>query len=199
MSCRRAFTLLELMTASVVMVLVVGGVLSSFIGVRRMTGTAVAEAELSVRMRELREKLLFHAAPPHDGRVWSGILSGADSGAVVESGYKIKMYRTYGYDTVRQRVVDQHIELVPVDAGGLRFLGNDGDRHDERWATRWLDPGGFSWLPSDGWVDGSSLAVGSVFYVGLEASAGGVTRRERVVVPAFGKVQRTLDGKVFDD
>lgn len=204
MNLRRGFTLLELMTASCVIVLVVGGVLSAFVGIWNMTGTLVAEAELSMRMRELREKLLFHTAPPHDGCVWSGVLSGADGGAVVENGFKIKMGSAYGYDTVNSRVVNQRIELVPVESEGKAFFGNDGDRHDERWETRWLNPGRIGWLPEEDRLDDEELAKRNVFYITLEASVkssprGVVTRRERVTVPVFGRQQRTLSGKVFDD
>lgn len=198
MKRRRGFTLVELTVASGIMVLAIGGVLSLFAGVRRMTGTAVSEAELSIRMRELREKLLFHAAPPHDGRVWSGVLSGTHTSSVVEGGRKIVMSRAYGYDLTGSQIVSQRIELVPVTSGSATFFGNDGDRHDERWRHRWLDPGGISWL-SDRYLDSTALSRGSVFYVTLAASANGLTRRERVAVPVFGKAQRTLDGKVFDD
>lgn len=204
MNGRRGFTLLELMTASCILVLVVGGVFSAFVGIWSMTGTLVAEAELSVRMRELREKLLFHTAPPHDGCVWSGVLSGSDRGNVVEGGFKIKMDNAYGYDTENSRVVNQRIELVPVVSGEKAFFGNDGDRYDEHWETRWLDPGKIGWLPSEDRLMDDELGKRNVFYINLEASVKSsphtvVTRRERVTVPVFGKIQRTLSGRVFDD
>lgn len=199
MKRRRGFTLVELMLASAVMVLAIGGALSMFVAVQRMTRTSFTEAELSVRMRELREKLLFHVSPPHDGRIWSGVLSGMNQSNVVEGDLKILMNQAYGYDLTTAKVVDQRIELVPVTSGAVRFLGNDGDRHDERWATRWLDPGGISWLPEAGFVKSPPAAQNTVFYVELVASVNGVTRRERVAVPVFGKTQRTLDGRVFDE
>lgn len=199
MKGRRGFTLVELMLASAVMVLAIGGALSMFVAVQRMTRTSFTEAELSVRMRELREKLLFHVSPPHDGRIWSGVLSGMNQGNVVEGDRKILMNQAYGYDLTTAKVVDQRIELVPVTSGAARFFGNDGDRHDERWETRWLDPGGLSWLPPAGFLNAPPSAQNTVLYVVLEASANGITRRERVTVPVFGKAQRTLDGKVFDE
>lgn len=199
MTRRRGFTLVELMLASAVMVLAVGGALSMFVAVQRMTRTSVTEAELSVRMRELREKLLFHVSPPHDGRIWSGVLSGVNQNNVVEDERKILMNKAYGYDLTHAKAVDQRIELVPVTSGAVRFFGNDGDRYDERWQTRWLAPGGLSWLPPTGFVKAPAPAQGTVFYVVLEASANGISRRERVTVPVFGKAQRTLDGKVFDE
>ena len=196
---RRGFTLVEMMFASTILTLVLGGVFSLFLGVQRLSRTAFAEAELAVRMRELREKLLFHAAPPHDGKVWSGILSGTASGnrAVVEGGVKVRMDTCWGLETASVKPVAQTVELVRRTDGDRSWFGNDGDRHDERWQVKWLCPGGYSNLPAEGFVDDEHLDAG-VFFVALEMSANGVTRRERVTVPVFGALQ-PMGGRVFDD
>lgn len=193
----RGFTLVELMFSSTIFVLVLGGVFSLFLGVQRLSRTAFAEAELSVRMRELREKLLFHVAPPHDGKVWSGILSGSSSGPVVEGGVKVRMDTCWGLETASVTPVAQTVELVRRTEGARRWFGNDGDRHDEQWPVKWLCPGGYSNLPAEGFVDDKQLDAG-VFFVTLEMSANGVTRSERVSVPVFG-VRQTKKGRVFDD
>jgi len=196
------FTLVEAMFAVFVFGLVAGGLMTLVVGIQRLTCETVARAETSVRMRELREKLLFHAAPPHDGRVWSGLLSGSDEGTVLEGDTKIKMYTAYGRDMAQGQAVSQRIELVPRSesgaAGTVRWLGNDGDRTDDRWRFKWLCPGGFSNIPSQYWLDGTRLADYNLFFVTLEMTAQGVTRRERMAVPLFGKVQ-VSEGKVFHD
>ena len=61
--CRGGFTLAETMVAAAVGTLVLGVVLSSFIAAQRMLHTAMAESELSLAMREMRDKLLFKASP----------------------------------------------------------------------------------------------------------------------------------------
>jgi len=204
MKVRRGFTLVELMVASGILALVIGGTLGAFVALQRMTRTAFAESELAIGMRQLREKLQFHAAPPHDGRIWTGVLSGVNSGAVIEGGTKILMGSSWGFDQNTKKAVSQRIELVTAqrtasDGGTRRWFVNDGDRYDESWTTRWLIPSGISWLPADDLLVATELAKRNVFYINLEATSSGVTRRERITVPVFGKAQRTFSGKVFDD
>ena len=192
---RRAFTLIEMMMAVAITVAVVGGVGSAFVGIVKMSKTAMAEAELSVRMRETREKLLFHAAPPHDGKVWSGLLSGETG---VESGVKIRT-STDAFDTLTGGDASQTIELVVSESNGHRRFTNDGDRYDERWEFRWLDPGAIGMLPSDDVLDDSVQTKKFLYSINLKATAAGVTRRERVVVPLFGKEQVKEADNVFHD
>ena len=73
---KKGFTLVEMMIASAVFAMVVAGVATMFTAVVRMSRTAFTEAELSLNMRQLREKLLFHAAPPTGAAASAGLLSG---------------------------------------------------------------------------------------------------------------------------
>ena len=56
---RRGFTLVELMITTFIIVLVMGGLGTFFLGAHRLVKGAYAEAELSMQLRMLREKLRF--------------------------------------------------------------------------------------------------------------------------------------------
>ena len=87
---RAGFTLLEVMFATAIFSIVAASVATFFIGVQRLSRRAMATAELSTAMREMREKLLFHAQPAGDGVVWSGLLSGVSRGSSpIEAGIKV--------------------------------------------------------------------------------------------------------------
>lgn len=197
------FTLIEVLFATGIFVLVVGGLGTLLIGVQRLTKKTISQVELSVRGREVREKLLFHVAPPHNGKVWSGLLSGADENAVIEgNGAKVKMYVAWGYDGTQNQPVAQRIELVKRTAGNgndtVCWFGNDADRVDDGWKFKWLCPGGLSNLPAADYLSEPTTTTPNLFCVNLEMSARGVQRRERIVVPCFGTVQATTgSGRVF--
>lgn len=57
---RKGFTLVEMMFAVTIFLLVTASLGAASIGIQRLVRRAYAEAELSVRMRLMREKILFH-------------------------------------------------------------------------------------------------------------------------------------------
>ena len=61
---RRGFTLVEMLLAITIFSVVTAALVSSFVGGGRLMKVAFATAEMSLRARDLRERLLFHAAPP---------------------------------------------------------------------------------------------------------------------------------------
>lgn len=207
---RPGFTLIEMMTAVFIFSVVVGGLGSFFLGIQRMMKESYAEAELSLRARALREKLLFHVAPPHVAAghghtVWSGVLSGtpkSGTGLAVEGGSKVFLAAT-GIAADTGAVVGQEIQLLPKTGSSgnasWRCFGNDSDRFDEQWRSPWLDPGRLDTIPAAGVFSTDVLATKNLFSINLELSANGFTRRERVVVPVFGKPQVPGAGKVFHD
>ena len=71
---RAGFTLLEVMFATAIFSIVAASVATFFIGVQRLSRRAMATAELSTAMREMREKLLFHAQPAGKKDRWLSIL-----------------------------------------------------------------------------------------------------------------------------
>lgn len=78
---RSGFTLVEVMVASAIAVLVFATVTATFLFCQRMFRVTMAEAEISLKMRDIRDKLLFRAGPGLN----SGLLTGkasADSAAI---------------------------------------------------------------------------------------------------------------------
>ena len=198
---RSGFTLVEMMMATVITVLVMGGHCSFFLGAHRLVQGAYAESELSIQLRFLREKLLFHVAPPHNGKIWAGLLSGSSigNGSVVESSFKVRMAAN-GIDLSSGAPCSQTIELIPDTGTGLdgstaRWFKNDGDRVDEQWQRPYLRsvPG---YLP-DSWLTDSEVTARNIFFVTLDIAMNGYRRSERLTIPVFGKVQEPGTGGVF--
>lgn len=211
LSSRSGFTLVELMTATVVSTLVIVSVFSAFIGGQRLLRMTMARTEMSLRTRELRDKLLFHAAPTHDNTVWAGILSGTkqlDKSSVVEgNGYKILMKtdalqgeRSFSGETANQQM---EIRLENQNAKNCWLFSED--RYDERWDFRWLHPGNLNLFAANNAqsapvIDGSRLATDNLLFIHvtgrMDAAGSVVEHNERIVVPLFGAKQRSLtDGK----
>jgi len=187
--------------ATVITVLVLGGLGAFFVGAHRLVLGAYAESELSIQLRVLREKLLFHVAPSHSGKVWSGLLSGSGVGnsSVVESSFKVRMAAN-GIDLSSGAPCSQTIELIPTtgigpDGSTVRWFKNDGDRVDEQWQRPYLRPVP-SYLPDD-WLTDSDVAARNIFFVTLDIAMNGYRRSERLVIPVFGKVQEPGAGGVF--
>ena len=129
---RSGFTLMEMMMATFITVLVMGGLCTFFLGAHRLVKGAYAESELSIQLRFLREKLLFHVAPPHNGKLWAGLLSGSGIGnnSVVESSFKVRMAAN-GIDLSSGEPCSQTIELIPDTRAGA-------DGSTMRWFTAYL-------------------------------------------------------------
>lgn len=201
------FTLVELMIAVAISSIVLVAVASSFIGGMRILKTTFATVEMSLRTRDLRDRLLFHAAPPHDDVVWAGLLSGTNDTDVLEgNATKILMYGTALKDS-GANTVNQTMQLVFSDYGAETCSFVSEDRYDERWPARWLHPGNMDFLAdsantqplvwakkSDGTTDRSRFYIhltGRMDVAGIPVLHG-----ERIVVPLFGKVQETrVDGR----
>ena len=221
---RRGFTIVEVMLSTVIATLVFGGLASFFVVSNRLVKGAFAEAELSVRTRELREKLLFHVLPPSGGKVWPGLLSASPSrsdGSIVENGAKIlaKVYGTgvadgkhywgstvvdavgIASDTTARHNVQLVVRSENADGETLKWLGNDDDRSAERGNLGWLRTAPFGYL-RDGWADDDKLLSHGLLFVNISASMNGHSSNERIVVPVFGAVQvknQSLSGSVFFD
>ena len=80
MKCgRRAFTLIELMIATAITTLVTCSLLTLFTGMHRLIRRAYAESELSLRLRQARERLLFQSLREGGSVQWGGLLSAEDT------------------------------------------------------------------------------------------------------------------------
>ena len=187
--------------ATFITVLVMGGLCSFFLGAHSLVQGAYAEAELSIQLRFLREKLLFHVAPPHNDKIWAGLLSGSGIGnsPVVENSFKVRMAAN-GIDLSSGAPCSQTIELIPdtrtgSDGSTARWFKNDGDRVDDQWQRPYLRPVP-SYLPAT-WPTDSEVTARNIFFVTLDIAMNGYRRSERLTIPVFGKVQEPGTGGVF--
>ena len=82
MNRRSGYTLLELLVAISIFSLVAAAIGTSAVACLKLCRTAVVEAELSLRARELREKLLFHVRLPTSTAAYDGLLSAPSTSRV---------------------------------------------------------------------------------------------------------------------
>ena len=200
---RRGFTLVETMVAASIGVLVLAMVMASFISAQRMLHTAMAESELSLAMRELRDKLLFKASPDISGNHYGGLLSGMSLNESDIRGYTSVEMSGHTVGATLGNTADSSIRLLVWQVGDRKMLINertpDKDNH-----VRWLWPGALA-LAEDCTTMSGILGYdardqdGSNIYrlhldIGLEADVNRlngdkIVRWERVTVPVLGKIQ----------
>lgn len=207
---RRGFTLVETMAAVGIGAIVLTAVLSSFMAAQNMLHTAMAESELSLAMREMRDKLLFKASPDINGNHYTGLLSGVDMNENGVRGYSAVEMSGHTVGSSLSSEAASSMRLLVWTVGGRKMLINertpDKDAH-----VRWLWPGSLALADCDALSDilsfDSRSANGSNVYrlhfdIALEADVHRrdgtrIVRRERVSVPVFGKIQpmRDLGGR----
>ena len=204
---RCGFTLVELMVAATLFSVVLAAMGSAFVGGVRLLKVTFATVEMSLQARELRDRLLFRAAPAHHDTAWAGLLSGTNGTDVLEgNATKIHMHCP-ALKNVNGATASQTIELTLRDYGTKRCRFFSEDRFDERWPHRWLNPGGLNLLADSAtkvplvWARKADNSEDhSRFYIrltGRTAVAGFPIRHdERIVVPVFKRQQETpKDGK----
>lgn len=223
---RKAFTLTELMIGTAIFTIVGASLSSAIVGANKLVAQAFNEAEISVRMREIREKILFRAAPSHNNVLWSGILSGAPRVVVQSTGREVEYPVVENHDTIKmvthgvdvskivgkisslgktsQTKVDQTIELkkktATVNGKTVGYFANYGDSTDQSNGYRWLNlGGGIGYLDDNDFIDDFVLSTKNILFITLRADLKGFVRRERIAVPVFGKEQRYEVGKIFGD
>ena len=205
---RHGYTLVEVMIASALLIVILGGVGSLLIGVVGMTKRSFAEAELSLAMREMREKLLFHVVPAHDGKVWAGLLScadGVENGIKVYSKSNVEEYSkgeyhidgVHGLNITNGIPCEQTVQLV-IDMQYKSFM-NDGDRYGGEGTKRWLMPSALGMIDGVEALDYSRQDDKNIYFIKLSAEVKDVSREERIAVPLFGINQEKNEGNVFHD
>ena len=157
---RPAFTLIEVLMASAITTLVAASLATFFVGSQRLIRDSYVESQLSLKLREQRERLLFQAMREGGNAAWGGLLSAQD----VQVGDARARYTAVGIDSSSGRTME---------------------RGNQEWA---------------GAFEKSLVDSHGISFVTLDAAVGDRTQTARVVVPLFGKVQRTdLDHLFFDD
>jgi hypothetical protein len=190
-----------------ILVIVVTAVGSAFIGGVRLLKATFATAEMSIRARDLRDRLLFHAAPIHNETMWAGLLSGTNSNDVLEGNATKILMHCAAMKNNAGTTANQTIQLIFKDSGTAQCSFFSEDRYDERWPHRWLHPGGLNLLADCSataplvWArNADNTEDHSRFYIRLtgrtDVAGLPVEHNERIVVPVFGRQQITrTDGK----
>ena len=206
---RRGFTMAETMVVTAIGAVILLAVGSSFMTAQRMLHTAMAESELSLAMRELRDKLLFKASPDISGNHYGGLLSGSglnesearNRNSVEMSGHTV--------GATLSSTNSSSLRLLVWSVGGSRMLVNERTPNKDA-HVRWLWPGSLALADCTAMSDilgcDARNANGSNIYrlyfdIGLAAKnvhrndGSQIVRRERVSVPVLGKLQPMRDAE----
>lgn len=201
MKRQSGYTLLEMLIAVSIFSLVSASIGSSAVACLRLCRTAVVEAELSLRARELREKLLFHVRLPTSTAAYDGLLSApstsrVDSVAFSYEGEQLPLGNIANGNRARQ----SH-RLFLAGSGDQTYPMDDHAPHNTA-NERWLRPGGF-YLAGDAYTTEpfiTSVAETSRnalrrahVYMALSVKAADGTvlgrREETMIVPFLNAVQ----------
>ena len=207
---RGGFTLGETMVALGIGGIVLTAVLSSFLAAQNMLHTAMAESELSLAMRKMRDKLLFKVSPDISGNHYAGLLSGVEMNENDVRGYNSVEMNGHTVGSSLSSEAGSSVRLLLWQVGGKKMLINERTPNKDA-HVRWLWPGSLALADCNALSDilsfDSRNASGSNVYrlhfdIGLEADVhrrdgSHIVRRERVSVPVFGKIQpmKDLDGR----
>ena len=203
---RRGFTMVETMVAGAIGVIVLAAIASSFMAAQNMLHTAMAESELSLAMREMREKLLFKASPDISGNHYAGLLScsGLNENDVRSHNSVEMSGHTIGSTLANESA--SSVRLLVWQVGGKNMLINERTPNKDA-HVNWLWPGSLALTDCTSISDilnyDSRNANGSNIYrlyfdIGIEADVHRrdgtrIVRRERVSVPVLGKIQPMKD------
>ena len=130
---RSGFSLVETMVASSIATIIMVALASTYLFCHRMFSQTMAEAEASLAIREIRDKLLFHAGPGLD----SGLLTGKASSdtASITMNWTTTPTDAPDLDPAKIRLVWR------TDANGLGNFFNERIAH-ESYNIKWFKPGG---------------------------------------------------------
>ena len=136
---RRGFTLVEAMIVTAIGGIVLTAILSSFMATQNMLHTAMAESELSLAMREMREKLLFKASPDISGNHYGGLLSGSSLNESEVRGYSSVEMSGHTVGSSLNNTSDSSVRLLVWTVSGTKMLINERTPNKDAYA-RWLWP-----------------------------------------------------------
>ena len=203
---RRGFTMVETMIAVGIGAIVLTAAASTFMTASQMLHVAMAESELSLAMREMRDKLLFKASPDIAGNHYAGLLSGIELNEGDVRGFNSVEMNGHAVGSSIENMADSSVRLLVWTVNDRKMLINertpDKDAH-----ARWLWPGYLALADCAAMSDvlgyDSRNSNGSNIYrlyldIGIEADAirrdgSRIVRRERVSVPVLGKLQPLKD------
>ena len=187
MKRRSGYTLLELLVAISIFSLVAAAIGTSAVACLKLCRTAVVEAELSLRARELREKLLFHVRLPTSTAAYDGLLSApstsrVDTVAFTYEGEQLPLTSIGSGNRVRQ----SH-RLLLTGADDQTYIMDDHAPHDTA-NERWLRPGGF-------YLDGEAYTAEQFITTERETSRNALSRAQVYLVLAAKAEDGTVLGR----
>lgn len=219
---RSGFSLVELVVVSGISTMVLTAILSVFIGSNRFIRGTIMEADLAMRARDLRERLLFQTVPPNVAKgnrtFYGGLLSSLPHGYGADV---VKLERQGGTWVANVPGADtsgatpcfsvRQVELTLHPDKGLQDASASPD-------SGWLRPANhpFGWEQAElsdndhagtGFIDfeqydWSRDAQGNKnanYRMTIRYSADEFTRVERIHIPVFGRQQRPFPGETFHD
>lgn len=211
--CRRGFTFVETMIATAIGVIVLTSVLSSFMAAQRMLHTAMAESELSLAMRELRDKILFKASPDISGSHYAGLLSSVALNEGDVRGYNSVEMSGHTVGSSLSSESTSSVRLILWQVGNKKMLINERTPNKDA-HVNWLWPGSLAlvkWNDPESDVSTMSDMLGygsrnsngtNIYRLDLEICIAAdvnrrdgsrIVRRERISVPVLGKLQPIKD------
>ncbi|MBO7720861.1 MAG: hypothetical protein J6T01_00475 [Kiritimatiellae bacterium] len=203
---RRGLTFAETMIAGALAAVVLTVVLSVFITAQNMLRTAMAESELSLALREMRDKLLFKVSPDVYGRHYAGLLSGRKLNESEVRGANSVEITGRSVGGTLTSAADASARLLVWTVGTKKMLVNERTPEKDK-HLRWLWPGALALaectgmsdlLGYDSWNSSGSNIYRLYFDIAVAADVNRrdgspIVRRERVMVPLLGKLQPFKD------
>ena len=202
------FTMAETMVVTAIGAVILLAVGSSFLTSQWMLHTAMAESELSLAMREMRDKLLFKASPDISGSHYGGLMSGSGLNENEARGRNSVEMNGHTVGSSLSSTNSSSLRLLVWQVGDAKMLINERTPNKDD-HVRWLWPGSLALADCTAMSDilgcDARNANGSNIYrlhfdIGLVADVhrsdgSQIVRRERVSVPVLGKLQPMRDAE----
>ena len=143
MRTRPAFTLVEVLMASAITTLVAASLATFFVGSKRLIRDSYVESQLSLKLREQRERILFQAMREGGNVNWGGLLSAQD----VQVGDARARYTAVGIDSSSGRPMERGsqdwtgtFEKSLVESHGIFFVTQGATVGDRTQTARVVIP-----------------------------------------------------------
>lgn len=209
MKRQSGYTLLELLIAVSIFSLVVASIGTSAVACLRLCRTAIVEAEISLRARELREKLLFHVRLPTATTVYDGLLSAPSTSRVDSVAFTYEGEQLPIGDIPNGNRARQSHRILLAGSGDQTYPMDDHAPHNTA-NERWLRPGGF-YLDGDAYTAESFITTvqetsrnalsRAQVYIAVTATTSDGTvlgrREETMIVPFLNSVQTQVAPSQF--
>lgn len=192
---RRGFTLLEMLIAVGLISILATSFMTTTVSCVKMFHGTMAQCELSVRGRELRDKLLFHIRKAeNNGKTYAGLLSGLNV-SVDTVAINMKTETVPSLLTLERDDTQSH-RLIVSGTNNTTSVMDDLAPHDNA-HKRYLHVGGL--FSGAAFYNDSAFREKNRLFLTCTVSAGTLagfdlgSRTERLIVPLFGKAQTDTD------